>query len=37
MADSGKKLGIIDFEMLCEYNKPIGFPKPFDPETMNNP
>lgn len=37
VADSGKKLGIVDFELICEYNKLIGAPKPLDFEQMPNP
>ena len=37
VADSGKKLGIVDFELICEYNKLIGSPRPFDFEQTANP
>jgi hypothetical protein len=37
VADSGKKLGVIDFDLICEYNKQIGNPKPLDFEHPPNP
>jgi hypothetical protein len=35
--ESGKKLGIIDFDIVCEYTELIGSPVPLDLEVMNNP
>jgi hypothetical protein len=37
VADSGKKIGVIDFDLICEYNKQIGNPKPLDFEHLPNP
>jgi|LakMenEpi03Aug12_release.lakeMendotaPanAssembly.Ray.scaffolds.fasta_scaffold224448_2 hypothetical protein len=30
VADSGKKIGVVDFDLICEYNQQIGNPKPID-------
>jgi hypothetical protein len=37
VGDSGKKVGIVNFDLICEYNKQIGSPKPLDIDHLPNP
>lgn len=34
---NGKKIGILDFDLICQYSSLLGNPEPFDETNISNP
>jgi hypothetical protein len=37
IADSGRKFGVIEYELICDYSSQIGSPRPIDFDHLPEP